>query len=566
MAVIIGSARIDERGKARGGKAGDQTGREVSTQTWYNRITNPWVVLRPKIPAHAEKIARAMEMACANQHIGYDQGERDTLYSAAAAYGYDVSKVMKAVETDCSALVRVCCAYAGIRVGNFRTTNEASMLVATGMFDKLTDSRYIHRSDYLMRGDILVTKRQGHTVVVLTDGPKAGKVYAYGHRTLKKGMSGPDVAEMQRYLLALKYAMPKYGADGDFGAETLKAVKAFQADAGLTVDGTMDADDCAALTGIAENGWPEAEPIAPANPMEPSEPTADGAVYPVRGFIPDISSHQGEIDLDALAAGCDTAIFRVVRGNGLIDSQAVRNMSGCAKRNFPFSVYHFIKPYSVADAEALAVKMYGACAQYGPQIYWVDTETLWPGVTYAKNRVYLSAYVAKLTALGAAKVGIYTGSNRYANQYRRIQSVFTVPFPWLAHYGLNTGFLSNIPDNPCCLHQYTSYGGAKRNGIKVPGAPGVSRRVDLNRLTGNVPLSYFTGRKHSGTEYPGIVQATVDVNVRSGPGTNYEAVDRIPKGRYAIKRDGSVMGWQAVSYNGKNGYVSEKCLKAVDES
>ncbi len=28
--VYIGSARIDERGRARGGKAGDQTGREVS--------------------------------------------------------------------------------------------------------------------------------------------------------------------------------------------------------------------------------------------------------------------------------------------------------------------------------------------------------------------------------------------------------------------------------------------------------------------------------------------------------------------------------------------------------
>ena len=70
MAVIIGSARIDERGKARGGKAGDNNGREVSTQTWYNKITNPWVLLRPKIPAHAERIARCMEMACANQRIG----------------------------------------------------------------------------------------------------------------------------------------------------------------------------------------------------------------------------------------------------------------------------------------------------------------------------------------------------------------------------------------------------------------------------------------------------------------------------------------------------------------
>ena len=33
--VRVGSARIDERGKAYGGRAGDQTGRELSTQKWY---------------------------------------------------------------------------------------------------------------------------------------------------------------------------------------------------------------------------------------------------------------------------------------------------------------------------------------------------------------------------------------------------------------------------------------------------------------------------------------------------------------------------------------------------
>ena len=32
MAVMIGSARIDENGKAMGGKAGNQTGKEVSTK------------------------------------------------------------------------------------------------------------------------------------------------------------------------------------------------------------------------------------------------------------------------------------------------------------------------------------------------------------------------------------------------------------------------------------------------------------------------------------------------------------------------------------------------------
>ena len=45
MAVKIGSARIDENGKAHGGAAGDQTGKEVSTQNWYSRN---WRVFRAK--------------------------------------------------------------------------------------------------------------------------------------------------------------------------------------------------------------------------------------------------------------------------------------------------------------------------------------------------------------------------------------------------------------------------------------------------------------------------------------------------------------------------------------
>ena len=35
MAVKVGSARIDENGRAHGGKAGDQTGKELSVQSWY---------------------------------------------------------------------------------------------------------------------------------------------------------------------------------------------------------------------------------------------------------------------------------------------------------------------------------------------------------------------------------------------------------------------------------------------------------------------------------------------------------------------------------------------------
>lgn len=68
-----------------------------------------------------------------------------------------------------------------------------------------------------------------------------------GSRILKKGMSGTDVKELQTRLLALGYSLPKYGADGDYGSETVTAVKSFQKANGLTVDGEFGPASLAAL-------------------------------------------------------------------------------------------------------------------------------------------------------------------------------------------------------------------------------------------------------------------------------------------------------------------------------
>lgn len=170
--VIIGSARINENGGINGGVPGDQTGGEVATQAWYLH-SKGWVVLRAKDAAVREKIAHNMESICANDNIGYCWDHRSTLTNAAKLYGYDASKVITKVETDCSEAVRNCVLYAGVTVASFSTATEASVLVATKSFEKLTDSKYCNSPDYLLRGDILVTKTKGHTVVVLNDGSKA---------------------------------------------------------------------------------------------------------------------------------------------------------------------------------------------------------------------------------------------------------------------------------------------------------------------------------------------------------------------------------------------------------
>ena len=188
MAVTIGSARIDERGKISGGRDGDNNGREVSTQSYYAKPASaPWRVLRPKDAAKAARIAACMRMACANDHIGYNQSKRLTLYNLAKPHGFDVSRVTQNCSTDCSALVRVCCAYAGIAVGNFTTANEARMLLATGEFVEMADRKYRAGSAYLREGDVLVTPGKGHTAVVLSSGNKSEPLPNSSRRTAASG-------------------------------------------------------------------------------------------------------------------------------------------------------------------------------------------------------------------------------------------------------------------------------------------------------------------------------------------------------------------------------------------
>lgn len=177
MGVMICHASIDEHGRAKGGKAADQTGKEVCIRTWYNK---PWnCVIRFNDASMREKIARCMENAANNNHIGYDQNQRNTLLTKARKYNYDVSKVKEDCETDCSALVSVACMYAGIPEsaltlkGNCATTRTLRpILKATGEVEIFTTPLYTANTDRLLRGDILL-KEGSHVAVVVKSESKS---------------------------------------------------------------------------------------------------------------------------------------------------------------------------------------------------------------------------------------------------------------------------------------------------------------------------------------------------------------------------------------------------------
>lgn len=74
-------------------------------------------------------------------------------------------------------------------------------------------------------------------------------------RTLRKGCEGDDVNVLQILLIEYgnKYDFDcgRYGADGDFGSDTEKAVRKFQAAFGLEVDGIVGTNTWSKLLGIS---------------------------------------------------------------------------------------------------------------------------------------------------------------------------------------------------------------------------------------------------------------------------------------------------------------------------
>lgn len=173
MSVIIAHASIDENKNIKNGQAGDQTGKEVCTRSWYNK---PWsYVIRFKDKNRANRLADAMEMAAKNDKIGYDQNQRNTLLREARKHNYNISKVDVPCETDCSALVSVACMYAGVPEGVLvlsgncaNTRNLRQLLVQIGGVDVYSTPAYTANTDKLRRGDILL-KPGSHVAVVVKD-------------------------------------------------------------------------------------------------------------------------------------------------------------------------------------------------------------------------------------------------------------------------------------------------------------------------------------------------------------------------------------------------------------
>ena len=95
---------------------------------------------------------------------------------------------------------------------------------------------------------------------------------------LRKGSAGPEVKSLQKKLLQIGYYLGSYGADGDYGDATVTAVRKFQKDNSLAVDGEAGPNTLAAVDKVLPIVQQEQKAIA--NRLRQAQPK-DLSVQPI---------------------------------------------------------------------------------------------------------------------------------------------------------------------------------------------------------------------------------------------------------------------------------------------
>lgn len=189
MAVKIGHASIDERGKISGGKVGDQTGKEICIRDWYKKDWN--VVLICTDEKLADMAASLMEQICKDDNYGYDQLQRLTGYQNIVKNGGKVKGAKGGF--DCSSLISAVYKLAGLDISTSCTTrNLKAALKATGKFEVHTGKTYLNSDAYAQRGAVYINEGH-HTVMALGDGSKSKKKQAAGSSETTKKETGYKV-------------------------------------------------------------------------------------------------------------------------------------------------------------------------------------------------------------------------------------------------------------------------------------------------------------------------------------------------------------------------------------
>ena len=212
-------------------------------------------------------------------------------------------------------------------------------------------------------------------------------------------------------------------------------------------------------------------------------------------IIPDISHWEAVKDWGAIDEAAPFIITKATQGTAFVDYAMRDTIKNAVDRNIPYWLYVFLEKgdeaYGKAQVDFLAetvrkAGIIGDAYQAGDKYfmgYILDVEK---GNSPAQVK---AAFDELIRLSGPYKIMIYTMYADYEKYKGVLEYILGGPFKkrtcwWEARYGKNNGKFNIFypPHTGCALHQYTD------KGI----FPGIVGNVDLNRMTGKLPLSWFT--------------------------------------------------------------------------
>jgi len=141
-----------------------------------------------------------------------------------------------------------------------------------------------------------------------------------------KGRRGPEVADVQKALIALGYPLPKHGVDGIRGPETSSAVEKFQKDNGLTVDGDPGPATVAKLNVVLKSKPDVASKLIKSTPADVKAAPSASSVDTSAIQDPDFNKKLDKI-ADALGVSSKN-LLAIMKMESRVDPAAVNKQSG----------------------------------------------------------------------------------------------------------------------------------------------------------------------------------------------------------------------------------------------
>jgi peptidoglycan hydrolase-like protein with peptidoglycan-binding domain len=287
---------------------------------------------------------------------------------------------------------------------------------------------------------------------------------AAGKKEIAKNAKGPAVGKMQEALQTAGYKLPRYGADGKFGDETVKALKKFQTDHCLKDTGRLDKQTMEQLS-IASTKFPEYGKLFADGKLNATIAVGFDEKRSDKGETKDVIAGlttRGYTQLDPNTAGTDKQMAERFKAAGIDPATAKTD-----------GLQYFTKTFKYGGKDVTSV-----------------VKLITPDTPQAKDKF------AK--AMGGSELVIYSGHGRYGSgpDFDPITSPkgnFVIGKPYEAgHVALNRGQTDLQKTTMTKDYQLMMFDGCTTNYYvdDLRRAPGKdSKNLDLVVSTGSLPWS-----------------------------------------------------------------------------